>query len=366
MAMDSRERFFLTLGHEEADRVPIDYWATGEVTGMLLGRYGYADEEELLRHFDVDFRYIEGPRYIGPKLVVRADGAQEDHFGVARKAVAYGAGGQGGTYSEVVEYPLEGAGSVEEVESYGKWPRADWFDYDGVREQARRARETGKLVAFMGDRLNRCAQLKPGMYVRGVEQILVDVILNPEIAKAVFGRIMDFYSEYLRRTLEAAAGDIDIFFAGDDFGTQENMFMSVEMWRDLLRDGFKQFIDIGHEFGCKVAHHTCGNIVGLIEDFIGCGLDILNPLQPNVTDMDYEKIKERFGSRICFHGGISIQKTMPYGSAEDVRNEVRDRVEKLSGQGGYIFCTAHNIQPDTPVENIEALFAAYKELGRYG
>jgi len=363
--MDSRERVEKCLNHEEPDRVPIDFWATKEVNAKLLKHFGSSDMEELLRHLDVDFRYIEGPHYVGPDLTVRPDGSKEDHFGVPRKPVAYGDGVESGTYSEVAEYPLEKATSVDEIESYPKWPHPDWFDYECVREQAKRARETGKVVMFMGDRLNRCAQLKPGMYVRGVEQILIDTFMNPDIAKAVFRRIADFYTEYLRRTLEAGEGNIDIVFAGDDFGTQNNTFMPVNTWREQLRDGFKRFIDVGHEFDCKVAHHTCGCITPLIPDLVECGLDILNPLQPDVEGMDYQKIKAEFGHLITFHGAISIQKTLPFGGPEDLRNEVKDRKEKLAGGGGYIFCTAHNIQTDTPIDNIAALFAAYSELGVY-
>jgi len=363
--MDSRERVEKCLNHKEPDRVPIDFWITGEVQAKLLERFGFSEVEQLLQHFDVDFRYVEGPRYVGPELTVRDDGSKEDHFGVPRRPVTYGEGESAGVYSEVVEYPLEKAASIDEIESYTKWPQVDWFDYECVRDQARRARDTGKVVVFMGDRLNRCAQLKPAMYVRGVEQILIDTILNPEIAKAVFRRIADFYAEYARRTLEAAEGNIDIFFTGDDFGTQENTFVSINVWRDQLMDGFKRFIDIGHEYNCWVAHHTCGSVIALIPDLIECGLDILNPLQPDVAGMDYRQIKEEFGDGISFHGGISIQKTMPYGSPEDVRREVKDRVEKLAPGGGYIFCTAHNIQTDTALENVEALLNAYQEFGRY-
>jgi len=218
----------------------------------------------------------------------------------------------------------------------------------------------------MGDRLNRCAQLKPAMYVRGPEQIFIDAALNPDLAKAIFRRITDFYSEYLSRTLEAAEGDIDIVFTGDDFGTQNSTFMSEEMWKNLLRDGFKRMIDIAHEGGAVVAHHTCGFNLPLIPHFIECGLDILNPLQPEVKGMDFFRIKKEYGDRISFHGGISIQKTLPYGTPEDVRSEVKDRVVALGPGGGYIFCTAHNIQIDTPLENIEALFSAYKDFGDYG
>ena len=362
--MDSRQRFKLAMAHKQPDRVPIDYWATSEVNAKLLKHFGLSSQGQLLQHFDVDFRYIEGPKYIGPELAVRQNGSKEDHFGVVRRSVSYGEGAKAGTYSEVIEYPLQKATSVDEIESYPKWPKPDHFDYECIRQQAKEARETGKVVIFMGDRLNRCAQLKPAMYVRGVEQILMDVVLNPEIAKSIFRKIADFYVEYARRTLQAAEGNVDIFFTGDDFGTQDNTFMSIDTWRDLLKEGFKRFVDIGHEFGCKVAHHTCGCVRPLLPDIVECGLDILNPLQPDCAQMDYQKIKETFGDKICFHGGISIQKTMPYGSPEDVRNEVKNRVEKLGGNGGYIFCTAHNIQADTPIENVVALFEAYQEFGR--
>ena len=364
--MDSRTRVAQALAHIEPDRVPIDYWAASEVTARLLNRFGFSSKEELLQHFGVDFRYIDGPVYIGPEPVVRADGAKEDHFGVPRRQVSYGEGDQRGVYSEVAAFPLENAVSVKEIERYSKWPRAEWFDYEPVREQARRARELGKTVVFMGDRLNRCAQLKPAMYLRGMEQILMDLYMNQDMAQALFRRIAEFYCEYMRRTLEAGQGNIDIVFTGDDFGTQQNTFMPNDIWRKMLKEGFRRFIDIGHEFGCKVAHHTCGSVAGLIPDFIECGLDILNPLQPDVQGMDYGRVKAEFGRDIAFHGGISIQKTLPYGSAEDVRTEVRDRIARLADGGGYILCTAHNIQTDTPMDNVEALFQAYSEFGARG
>jgi len=354
-----------TLEHTEPDRVPIDFWAAAEVTGRLLKQYAFSEKEDLLQRFNVDLRYIDGPVYIGPELLVRPDGAKEDHFGVPRTRVSYGEGDHAGAYSEVAAFPLEHAASVDEIERYPKWPRAEWFDYEPVREQARHARDLGKCVVFMGDRLNRCAQLKPAMYLRGVEQILVDLYVNPDIARAIFRHITEFYCEYLRRTLEAGEGNIDLVFTGDDFGTQQNTFMSNEMWRDMLREGFRRFIEIGHAFGCKVAHHTCGSIARLIPDFIECGLDILNPLQPDVQGMDYAWLKKEYGRDISFHGGMSIQKTLPYGNADDIRKEVKDRIARLAAGGGYILCTAHNIQADTPLDNIKALFDAYTEFGTY-
>ena len=363
--MDSRQRVNLALSHQQPDRAPIDFWATAEVSAALRDRLGLSSQEELLEHFQVDFRYIDGPRYIGPEPAVRADGSVEDHWGVPRVRVQVDSGQRKAAYREVSEFPLEKAGSIEEVRDYPKWPDPDWFDYDCVREQVARVRESGKVVVFMGDRTNRCAQLKPAMYLRGIAKILEDLVLEPEIAEYIFARIAEFYLQYARRTLEAAGGDIDIFFTGDDFGTQNGPFMSPEMWRRFLRDGFKAFIDLGHSYGCKVAHHSCGAIKPLIPDLIDCGLDILNPLQPEARDMDHAELKRRFGDRLCFHGAISIQRTLPFGTAEDVREEVRRRFEALGPGGGFIFCTAHNIQVDTPLENVEALFEAYRRFGRY-
>ena len=114
-----------------------------------------------------------------------------------------------------------------------------------------------------------------------------------------------------------------------------------------------------------MAHHSCGSIQAIIPDLIDCGLDILNPVQPDVANMDRRELKRRFGDRLSFHGSISIQKTLPFGTPDDVRAEVRERRQTLAPGGGFIFCTAHNIQADTPIENIEALFDAYHVFGRY-
>ena len=105
--MDSRQRFELAVAHKQPDRVPIDYWATSEVNAKLLKHFGFSSQEQLLQHFDVDFRYIDGPKYIGPGHTTGRDGLQEDHFGVVRRSVSYGEGARAGTYSEVVRYPLQ-------------------------------------------------------------------------------------------------------------------------------------------------------------------------------------------------------------------------------------------------------------------
>jgi uroporphyrinogen decarboxylase len=363
--MDSRARVALALDHQQPDRVPIDYWATASVTAQLLDHFGCTTQEELLQHLDVDFRYIDGPQYVGPEPAVHEDGSIEDHWGVPRVRVEVGSGVHASVYREVLDFPLQRAESLAEIQDYPKWPSPDWFDYACVARQVAEARRTGKVVVFMGDRMNRCAQLKPAMYLRGVDQILVDLALSPDIAGYLFQRITDFYLEYVRRTLTAAGGGIDVLMMGDDFGTQRGLFMSPDMWRQFLRPGFQAFVDLARACGCKVAHHSCGSIQPIIPDLMDCGLDILNPVQPDVADMDRRVLKRRFGDRLVFHGSISIQRTLPFGTPDDVRREVQERMETLAPGGGFIFCTAHNIQADTPIENVVALFEAYRTFGRY-
>ena len=362
--MDSRERVERALAHEEPDRVPIDYWATDTVSARLRERLGLDSQEELLRHFEVDFRYVEGPRYVGPALAMHEDGAVEDIWGVPRIKVEVGEGDSRGSYREVRDSPLRGM-SLDEIKRYAKWPDPEMFDYGCVRDQVAEARAAGKVVIFMGDRMNRCAQLKPAMYLRGVDQILLDLMMAPDVARYVFDRVAEFYLEYVRRSLEAAGPELDIFMMGDDFGTQGGPFMSPPMWRDFLGANFRKFVELGHRFGCKVAHHSCGSIRPLVAGMIDCGLDVLNPVQPDVDGMDRRELKARFGERLTFHGSISIQRTLPYGTPDDVRAEVRERFETLGPGGGFVFCTAHNIQVDTPLENVLALFEAYRKLGSY-
>jgi uroporphyrinogen decarboxylase len=362
--MDSRERVFRTLAFEKPDRVPVDLWLS-EGMRRKLGAAGWPEGESLLDAHDVDLRYIPGPRYIGPSLQTFSDGTDEDIWGVQRRIVKLDNDSFSETYKEVAQSPLTGANSVEEIDAYGHWPSPDWFDYGGIESQCDQIREKGRVVVFMGDRMNRLAQLKPAMYIRGVEQILMDMLINPNIAKAVFARIRDFYLAYAQRIFESANGKLDILLMGDDFGSQKAPLISNELWTEYLGDGFASFASLAKAHGLRVMHHTCGSVRPLLPLMIERGLDILQSLQPEAVDMEPEMLKQEFGGVLSFHGGISIQKTMPFGSPDDVRAAVRSCAQALAHGGGYIFCTAHNIQADTPVENVKALLEAYREFGQY-
>ena len=358
--MDSRERTLLALDHQAGDRIPIDFWASSAMIAKLERRLGNA-YEQLLDLYDVDLRYIAGPDYVGPPL---APG--RDIWGVKRMRIEVKVSGGSESYSEVAESPLAALETVEQVEGYPHWPSPDAFDYDVVESQCDRIREQGRVVVFMGDRLNRVAQLKPLMYLRGIENTFVDLALRPEIAGAILRKIKSFYLTYLQRILEAARGKIDIVLTGDDFGSQKGLLVSPDTWRAFIQPGFAEYIRLAKSTGARVMHHTCGSVVDIVPDMIACGLDVLQSVQPEAAGMSLADLYARFGADLCFHGGISIQRTMPFGTPDEIRREVQRIADVVRLDGGYIFCTAHNIQSDTPVENVRALLEACHRYGRRG
>jgi uroporphyrinogen decarboxylase len=366
--LDSRERTFLALQHQQPDRVPVDCWISSAMREKV-NRNQNIRYDQFLDQNDIDLRYIPGPHYIGPAPKTSSNSVDIDIWGVTRKLTHVHLTGEEGDYTEsykqVIQSPLQDARSVEEILEYDHWPSPEWFDYEVIEQQCLKIKDAGRVVVFMGDRLNRIAQLKPACYLRGFEQVFIDMVENPEIARALFRKISDFYMEYGRRILAAAKGHIDILCTGDDFGTQNAPLISLPMWRDFLKPGFKDFIKLGKEHGSYVMHHTCGSVFPLIPDMIECELDILQSLQPEAANMEPCFLKELYGDRLCFQGGISIQNILPHGSPEDVRRHVQEVMEAMSPGGGYIACTSHNIQADTSIRNLDALFKAYRDFGRY-
>jgi len=365
--MDSRERTFIALEHKEPDRVPIDCWISGGTKRKIETKMNLS-YQEFLDRYDVDLRYIEGPQYIGPVLE-SSDGLETDIWGVPRKRQQVSINDSSGeyceVYKEVIESPLKTLRTVDEINNYSHWPSPDWFDYSVIESQCDEIYNQGRVVVFIGDRLNRFAQLKPAMYVRGTEEIFLDMTMAPEVAVAIFNKISSFYLEYERRILEAAKGKIDILCTGDDFGAQNNLMISPAMWKEFLEKGFRDYIKLGQSYSAKVMHHTCGSVYKIMQDMIRCGLDIVQSIQPEADGMDPSIIKREFGNQVSFQGGISIQKILPFGSKKEVKAHVRTTFEKMKPGGGYIASTSHNIQADTSIENIETLFEAYHLYGRY-
>jgi uroporphyrinogen-III decarboxylase len=184
----------------------------------------------------------------------------------------------------------------------------------------------------------------------------------------VFDRQCEVALENLPRIYEALGDRVSaVYLTGTDFGMQTGPFISPQAYRDLYKPFHKRLNDWIHiHTPWKTFVHSCGSVWRLIEDFIDAGFDILNPVQCSAANMDPRKLKRRFGERIVFWGGgVDTQQTLPFGTPADVRREVRERIEAFSPGGGFVFNPVHNVQPQTPVENLMAMFDALREFGHY-
>jgi uroporphyrinogen decarboxylase len=364
-SMTSRERAIKAINFQEADRVSIDSWLVPEVTKRCMEYWGCESEEELLAFLGKDIRDNHGPSYVGQDFKTFDDGTVADLWGVRRKIVTYGKGTTAeGTWKELSWSPLEHMTTVKEVEAYDSWPSPDWWDYSTLKADCEYWHPE-YFVLNKGDRLDRTSQLKPMMYLRGIQQTFVDLIQNPALVECIRDHIVEYFTAYNPRVFEAAAGEIDMFMMGDDMGSQHGPLLSLDMWRKYFKSAFRKYIEIAHSYGIKVMYHTCGDVYQLIPDFIECGLDCLQSLQPLATNMDIKKLKMEFGKDLSFQGAMDIQKILPLGTPDEVNQMVKYACESAKAGGGYIISTSHAIQPDTPIENVAALFEAYHEHGVY-
>ena len=349
--MNSRERMLAAINRQPVDRIPTDIWATEEVWAKLRAHFG--EGVDVMAELHIDGMTYICPDYVGPAMQSMPEGESMNFWGMRHKLVPHG----GGAYSEQYFYPLAAAKTVEDLDRYA-WPRTDWFDYTKMKAAAEIARR---------DRVVQCGYMAPFYYhnlLRGLELSLEDLLVEPELSHEIVRRISDFFYAHHRRIFEACDGLIDVAQVTDDLGSQTGPLISMEVYREFYAPQHKRFVDLCHEFGIKVMHHDDGSCRPFLPMLVEMGIDILNPIQWTCPGMDMRELKAEFGQRVCFHGGIENQRILPFGTAEEVRAEVRHCIDSLASDGtGYILAPCHNIQVVTPVENIVAM---YDEVWRYG
>ncbi|MBM3500528.1 MAG: hypothetical protein FJX74_17860 [Armatimonadetes bacterium] len=341
-----RERVALALEHEETDRVPIAMVCSGinppahaELETYLARERGISVAEYLEPLIDMAG---VGPDYVGVEPEFGCD-----MWGVRRDPVSYGAG----SYYAISRHPLAEAETVADIAAH-PWPSADWFDYTSVPDAIARARAKRDycLMASNGN------IFETAWYMRGFERILLDVALHPDLVHAIMRRVTDFWVAHFDRLLAAAAGGIDLVFTADDIGGQEGLLMSLPMWEEFIKPHHVRLNEVIHKHGAKVIYHSDGAVMEAVPGLIDMGIDVLQALQFDAKGMDDERLKREYGDRLCFEGGISVQQTLPFGTAAEVAAEVRRRIDVLGRGGGYILGPSHAIQAGTPPENIVALF----------
>jgi len=342
-----RQRVQLALDHKETDRVPIAMVCSGinrpareELERYLQQTKGIGVDEYLKPLLDIS--PCIGPKYIGPLL-----DETEDFWGVRRRPVSYGSD----VYDEIEYHPLAKMETIDELIDY-RWPSTDWFDYcvipDGIKKVNR---QQPYAIMIAGGNV-----FETTWYMRGFEQALLDLAMGAELIDFILEKVTEFYVEHTRKKLQAAEGQVDLVFTADDIGGQEGLLMSLDLWRKHIKPHHRKLNELIHSFGAKVIYHSDGAVMAAVDDLIEMGIDVLQALQFDAKGMDPVALKRDYGDRLCFQGGISVQRTLPFGTPEKVRDEVLDRIAVLGANGGYILGPSHAIQAGTPPENIVAMF----------
>src|SRR5680860_429862 len=192
--------------------------------------------------------------------------------------------------------------------------------------------------------------------LRGFENVLTDFYFREKEINYLLDGITEFNMEMAKKVIKT--GNIDGVYTGDDVGTQRGMIMSPETWRKFFRGRYKKLWGVYKAEGIPVFHHSCGNLIDIIPDLIDIGLDVLSPIQPEAMDPAF--LSERFGKQLTFFGGISTQKTLPFGCPEDVRREIIDRIKVLGRHNGYIVSPSHEVTSDCRDDNFKMLLSTLK------
>ncbi|MBM3189306.1 MAG: hypothetical protein FJZ90_11365, partial [Chloroflexi bacterium] len=274
-------------------------------------------------------------------------GPGEDYWSVVREPMSYGSG----SYDEIAHYPLAHMADASELDAH-RWPSTDWFDYASIPAQIAQVNaEEAHCIMVAGGNI-----FESTWYMRGFERAFLDMATDSALLREALERVTAFYIAHSRAMLAAAQGEIDLVFTADDIGSQKGLLMSLAMWESWLKPLHQRLNAAIHACGAKVIYHTDGAVMPAVPGLIDMGVDVLQALQFDAAGMDPVALKAQYGGRLCFEGGISVQKTLPFGTPEDVRREVLERIAVLGCDGGYILGPSHAIQAGTPPENIVALF----------
>ena len=337
--MTSRERWEAVLTGQKPDRIPMDIWMTDEARDKLLRHLG-CDYDTMLERL-----HIDQPFPVGPALAGRQPEAGTDIWGIKYRSVDYGAG----AYNEAVFHPLAAFNTVEEIEDNYTWPSADWYDFTALPEQIR-GQEHRPMLGGGSEPFLIYKNL------RGGQQAFMDLLANPELVHYCLDKLFDFCHETSRRLFETIPGRVQVSFVAEDLGGQEALMYSPAHIREFLLPHMKRMNTLVKQYGAHPIFHSDGAIREILPDIIAIGAEVLNPIQWRCPGMDREGLQRDFGGRITFHGGVDNQQTLPFGTAEDVREEVLENIHTLGEGGGYILAPCHNIQSVTPPENVVALF----------
>ena len=351
--MTSRERVLAVFNHEIPDRVPVWCGASPEFIAKARNYLGADSDEAVYLRFRDDFRRVYS-RYCGPEKydpVKNAEnGSRMNVFGVTRKGEGYGVPSN---------TPLKNA-TLEDVENY-PWPSADWIDVSHIREDALKYK--GEYAILGGE---WCPFFHDFLDLLGMEDALVMMYEEPEIAHAVLNHIVDYYYDCNVKIFEAAADVIDIAFIGNDLGSQNGPLVSLRLFEEFFAPHFKRLCDLAHSYGLRTQMHCCGGFNQLIDCMHDCGIEALQSLQPVNDGMAAQNLKTNYGDKMIFNGCIDSVNKLIYGTEEECVKETERVMGIMKPGGGFILSPSHDYLLEmTPVENVLAMYDTGYRLGAY-
>lgn len=340
----------------------VDFMATREVTRSLLQYYTLKNEKELLEKLGCDFYYLSCrnisqnecciPYYKGPKLKI-TESERTCPLGIRWKRKVYD---DKFGVDESITGPLSGGLINEEDILNYQLPNPEWFDFSPLAEEC----ELNQDKIVVGELWS--AIHSDSYRMMGYEDFLINIALNKSLIQTLVNRMTDFYIEMNSRYFETVKIKMDIFFMGNDFGTQSGLLISEEDWYEIYYRNYKKLIDLAHSYNYRVMVHSCGSIEPLIPYFIKLGVDIIDPVQIAAKGMDPEMLTQKYGKNISFHGAIDTQSVIPYGTAEDIELHVLKIIQQFNKYNNYIVAPSNNFMTGTPPRNIDIVYSTIKKI----
>lgn len=356
--MNNKQRVMTAVARQQPDRLPLDFSANAATLQRLHRDLGTRSHKQLLErlHVDiVDLRGVVDPLYRGPipRETWLANGVKQNYWGWRTEVLQTPTGPE----EMYCDFILAHCRTVEELAQH-TWPQPDWFDFSDFSERL----DAWQDYAIMA---SGPSVWQHPTFLRGIEQLLVDLLDNPAVADYLMDAFTNFYVAFFDRMFSAAPGKVDLLRIADDIGTQHGLLISPALFDRYFAPRVSRLVDMAHSHGVKVMFHSCGAIVPFIERIIALGVDMLDPIQVAADGMDPQGIKERFGARICLHGSIDTQFVLPRATPEEVSATVKRMHDVLGAGGGFIMAPTHVLQTDVPTANVLALYDTAHACGAY-
>ncbi len=355
--MTSKQRVRNTLVREKTDRVPVNYMSNPGIDAKLKEHFGLqaGDHEGLKQALRVDIRGLGAP-YIGPALHEQLPERRvEPSWGWRTRYVEHAAGG----YWDYCDFPLKGA-DEQEVANW-PMPSPDDYDYDSLPDRCRAYGDYGIHVGGAG---LGCIMNTAGFF-RSMDQIFVDLALEDPAGLLLIDRFLAIQLEKAERELSKIGPMVDFMWMGEDLGTQRSPMISMDMFKRLILPRHKPFIELAKSYNLPVMIHTCGSSSWTYDEYIKAGITVFDTLQPEATDMSPEYLVSHFGDRASFHGCISTTNELSFGTVAEVEEHVKHTLEVMMPYRGYFLSPAHQIQDNSPLENVLAMYRIAEKYGEY-